>query len=65
VVKGNDEKIVKGGRDPDVVNAMRAILAAYGVAPRLEKSALAYMEVVARNDPPCMPHSSPGWTVRS
>jgi hypothetical protein len=51
VTKGSDEKTVERGRDPDVVNAMRAILAAYGVAPRLEKSALAYMEVVAKNDP--------------
>lgn len=51
VAKGNNEKIVERGRDPDVVNAMRAILAAYGVAPRLEKSALAYMETVAKNDP--------------
>ncbi len=51
VTKGNNEKIVERGRDPDVVNAMRAILAAYGVAPRLEKSALEYMEVVAKNDP--------------
>jgi len=51
VTKGSDEKTVEKGRDPDVVNAMRAILAAYGVAPRLEKSALAYMETVAKNDP--------------
>ena len=51
VAKGNDEKIVKGGRDPDVVNAMRAILGAYDVAPRLEKNALEYMELVAKNDP--------------
>lgn len=51
VVKGNDEQIVERGRDPDVVNAMRAMLAAYDVAPRLEKSALAYMETVAKNDP--------------
>lgn len=51
VVKGSDEKLVERGRDPDVVNAMRAILAAYGVAPRLEKSALDYLEVVSRNDP--------------
>lgn len=51
VTKGNDEKVVERGRDPDVVNAMRAILAAYDVAPRLEKSALAYMETVAKNDP--------------
>ncbi len=51
VVTGNDEKIVERGRDPDVVNAMRAILGAYDIAPRLEKSALAYMETVANNDP--------------
>lgn len=51
VTKGNNEKIVERRRDPDVVNAMRAILAAYGVAQRLEKSALEYMEVVAKNDP--------------
>lgn len=51
VVKDSNEKTVEKGRDPDVVNAMRAILAAYGVAPRLEKSALAYMDTVAKNDP--------------
>ena len=51
VAKGNDEKVVKGGRDPDVVNAMRAILGAYDIAPRLEKAALEYMETVSRNDP--------------
>lgn len=51
VTKGGNEKLVERGRDPDVVNAMRAILAAYDVAPRLEKAATEYMEVVARNDP--------------
>ncbi len=51
VTKGSNEKTVQRGRDPDVVNAMRAILAAYDVAPRLEKSALEYMEVVSRSDP--------------
>lgn len=51
VTQGNDEKTVARGRDPDVVNAMRAILAAYDVAPRLEKSAQAYMEALANNDP--------------
>lgn len=51
VTKGSNEKIVERGRDPDVVNAMRAILAAYNVAPRLEKAALEYMEAVQRNDP--------------
>jgi hypothetical protein len=51
VTKGSDEKTVERGRDPDVVNAMRAILAAYGVAPRLEKSALEYLAVLEKNDP--------------
>ena len=60
VTKGTDEKIVERGRDPDVVNAMRAILAAYDVAPRLEKSALAYMETVAKNDPAMYAALKPG-----
>lgn len=51
VTKGGNEKLVERGRDPDVVNAMRAVLAAYDVAPRLEKAATEYMETVARNDP--------------
>lgn len=51
VTKDSNEKLVDKGRDPDVVNAMRAILAAYDVAPRLEKSATEYLELVARNDP--------------
>lgn len=51
VTKDGNEKLVDKGRDPDVVNAMRAILAAYDVAPRLEKGALEYMDTVARNDP--------------
>jgi hypothetical protein len=51
VTKGNNEKVVKAGRDPDVVNAMRAILAAYGVAPRLQKGALDYLDAVRQNDP--------------
>lgn len=51
VTKDGNEKLVDKGRDPDVVNAMRAILAAYDVAPRLEKGALEYMELVAKNDP--------------
>lgn len=51
VVKDGNEKTVERGRDPDVVNAARAVLAAYGVAPRAGKSALEYMEIVKRNDP--------------
>lgn len=51
VTKGNNEKTVERGRDPDVVNAARAILAEYDVAPRLAKQAQDYMDVVRRNDP--------------
>jgi hypothetical protein len=50
VTKGNNEKLVDKGRDPDVVNAARAVLAAYDVAPRLEKTANDYMEAVAKYD---------------
>lgn len=50
VTKGNNEKLVDKGRDPDVVNAARAVLAAYDIAPRLEKSANDYMEAVAKYD---------------
>lgn len=60
VTKGNDEKVVERGRDPDVVNAMRAVLAAYNVAPRLGKSALEYMETVSRNDPAMYAALKPG-----
>jgi hypothetical protein len=51
VTKDSNEKTVTKGRDPDVVNAMRAILASYDVAPRLEKSATEYLDVVEKNDP--------------
>ena len=51
VTKGNNEAVVEKGRDPDIVNAARAILAAYGVAPRLEKGALEYLKVLKANDP--------------
>lgn len=51
VIKDNNEKTVDKGRDPDVVNAARAILGAYGVAPKGAKSAAEYMDLVAKNDP--------------
>jgi hypothetical protein len=51
VTTGSNETTVKKGRDPDVVNAARAILAAYGIAPRLEKGALEYLAVLEGNDP--------------
>lgn len=51
ILKGSTEKLVERGLDPDVVSASRAILAAYGLAPRIGKSALEYMDLVQKNDP--------------
>jgi hypothetical protein len=51
VTKGNNKTLVEKGRNPDIVNAARAVLAAYGIAPRLKKSAQEYMEVLKREDP--------------
>jgi hypothetical protein len=51
VTRGNDEKLVERGYDPDVANAARAILAAYGIAPAKGKSAMEYLEAVQKNDP--------------
>jgi len=51
ITKGNNEALVKRGFDPDVVNAARAILAAYGVTGPQSKSALEYLELVQKNDP--------------
>jgi hypothetical protein len=50
-VKGANKTTVEKGRDPDVVNAARAILGAYGVAPKAAKSALEYLDLVEKNDP--------------
>jgi hypothetical protein len=60
VTKGNNEKLVKGGRDPDVVNAMRAILGVYGIAPRTGKGAMEYLELVQKNDPAMYAVIAPG-----
>lgn len=51
VVKDGDEKTVEKGRDPDIVNAARAVLAAYGVETKSTKAAADYLETVQRNDP--------------
>lgn len=51
VAKGNDEKVVKGGRDADIVNAARAVLAAYGLETGTTKRAADYLETVKANDP--------------
>jgi len=51
VYKDGNEKTVEKGRDPDVVNAARAILGAYGIAPKGSKTALEYLALVEKNDP--------------
>lgn len=51
VTKGNSETVVEKGRDLDVVNAARAILAVYGIAPFKGKNAFEYMSLVQANDP--------------
>lgn len=51
VLKGNDETTVEKGRDPDIVNAARAVLALYGLESPASKGAAAYLEAVKRNDP--------------
>ena len=51
VAQGNDEKVVEKGRDPDIVNAARAVLAAYGLETPASKGAQAYLEALQTNDP--------------
>lgn len=51
VAKGGNKSTVEKGRDPDVVNAARAILAAYGLNQAGTKTAAEYMEIVRENDP--------------
>ena len=50
VAKGNDEETVKKGRDADIVNAARAVLAAYGLETSTTKRAADYLEAVKAND---------------
>lgn len=51
VTKGNDETVVEKGRDADVVNAARAVLAAYGVQSPTSKTAAEYLRAVEAYDP--------------
>jgi hypothetical protein len=51
VTRGTDEKLVERGYDPDIANAARAILAAYGIAPSKGEPAVAYLETLQRSDP--------------
>ena len=51
VVKGKDETVVEKGRDADLVNAARAVLAAYGIETPASKGAQSYLNAIAQNDP--------------
>ncbi|NCV47655.1 MAG: hypothetical protein EBW53_06085, partial [Actinobacteria bacterium] len=51
MTKGNDETVVDKGRDPDIVNAARAVLAAYGVQTATTKTAEDYLDALKANDP--------------
>lgn len=51
VTKGGNEKTVKRGRDPDIVNAARAVLAAYGVNTGTTRDAGEYLDKLKTHDP--------------
>lgn len=51
VAQGTNEKTVEKGRDPDVVNAARAILAAYGIDTPATRGAADYLAKVEQHDP--------------
>lgn len=51
LTKGSDKKTVQRGMDPDVLNAARFILGAYGVGERSAQRAADYLDVLRRNNP--------------
>lgn len=51
LTKGSDKKTVQRGMDPDVLNAARFILGAYGVGERSAERAADYLDVLRRNNP--------------
>jgi hypothetical protein len=51
VTKGGNEKTVERGRDADIVNAARAVLAAYGVDTGTTRAAGDYLAKLKTNDP--------------
>jgi hypothetical protein len=46
----SDKKLVKT-YDIDIINAVRAVLGEYGIAPRMAKKAQAYLQTLESNDP--------------
>lgn len=51
IATASNKKNVTRGRDPDVVNAITAIVAQYGYTPKKEKTALEYLKLVEQYDP--------------
>jgi hypothetical protein len=51
LTKGTDKKTVQRGMDPDVLNAARFILGAYGVGVKSAERAGDYLDVLRRNNP--------------
>lgn len=51
IATASNKKNVTRGRDPDVVNAITAIVAQYGYTAKKEKSALEYLKLVEQYDP--------------
>lgn len=51
LTKGGDKKTVQRGMDPDVLNAARFILGAYGVGEKAAVRAADYLDVLRRNNP--------------
>lgn len=51
IIKATNEKNAKRGRDPDVVNAITAIMGFYGFFPSRQKNAMEYLERVREHDP--------------
>ena len=51
VIKGSNKTVVKGGRSPDVTNAIKVVLAAYGVGERGGMKAAQYLTALKEQDP--------------
>lgn len=51
IIKATNEKNAKRGRDPDVVNAITAVMGFYGFYPSRQQNAMEYLERVREHDP--------------
>lgn len=51
IIKATNEKNAKRGRDPDMVNAITAVMGFYGFYPSRQQNAMEYLERVREHDP--------------